>query len=141
MDPSNKVIKEQAELLSDSYPNDVSKDDLEEELHHFVNSFQALGALSKRNQALEIINLINEKNLNVCICLRIFLSIPVSVASRERSFSKLALIKDRLRSMMSRERPNSLMLLPIQHKLARTLDLVRKKPEKYVLVSVGNIGS
>ena len=126
-DPSIDVVKEQAKRLTDSYPNDVSKDDLEEELRHFLKFFQVLGASSKRNRALNLINHIYEKKLEclypqICICLRIFLLIPVSVASGERSFSKLALIKNRLRSTMSQERLNSLMLLSIEHELAGTLD-------------------
>ena len=126
-DPSAEKIQEQAKCLADCYPNDIIKRDLEEELRHFVKFFDILGTSSKRNRALGIINHIYEKKLEclypqICICLRIFLSIPVSVASGERSFSKLALIKNRLRSTMSQERLNSLMLLSIEHKLARTLD-------------------
>ena len=126
-DPSIDIVKEQAKRLADSYPNDVSKDDLEEELRHFLKFFQVLGASSKRNRVLNLINHIYEKKLEclypqICICLRIFLLIPVSVASGERSFSKLALIKNRLRSTMSQERLNSLMLLSIEHELAGTLD-------------------
>ncbi|CAB4018775.1 zinc finger MYM-type 1-like, partial [Paramuricea clavata] len=126
-DPNTEVIQEQAQCLAYSYPNDIVKDDLEEELRHFVKFFQLLGTSTKRNRALSILNHIYDKKLEclypqICICLRIFLSIPVSVASGERSFSKLALIKNRLRSTMSQERLSSLMLLSIEHKFARTLD-------------------
>ena len=104
-DPSADVVQEQAKRLADNYPNDIIKDELEEELRLFVKFFQVLGASSKRNRALDIINDIYEKKLEclypqIRICLRIFLSTPVSVASRERLFRKLALIKKRLRSTM-----------------------------------------
>lgn len=41
---------------------------------------------------------------NITIALRIFLTIPVTVASGESSFSKLKLIKNYLKSSMSQER-------------------------------------
>jgi len=38
--------------------------------------------------------------VNVCIAIRIFLTMPVTVASAERSFSKLKLVKNYLHSTM-----------------------------------------
>ena len=55
-DPSTDVVQEQAKRLADSYPSDVMKDELEEELRHFIKFFQVLGTSSKRNRALDIIN-------------------------------------------------------------------------------------
>ena len=52
----------------------------------------------------------------------LYLSKKLLVASGELSFSNLALIKNRLRSTMSQERLNSLMLLSTEHKLTRTLN-------------------
>ena len=45
---------------------------------------------------------------NVDIAYRILLTTPVTVASAERSFSKLKLLKNYLRSSMSQERLNGL---------------------------------
>jgi hypothetical protein len=45
------------------------------------------------------------------------MTIPISVASAERSFSKLQLIKNYLRSTMSQERLSGLATLSIEHKL------------------------
>ena len=59
---------------------------------------------------------------NIVIMLRIFLTVAVSVASCERSFSKLALIKNHLRSTMSAERLNSLAMLSIENKLTNEIN-------------------
>ena len=50
---------------------------------------------------------------NAWIPYRILLTIPVTVASGERSFSKLKFIKSYLRSTMSQERLNGLAMLSI----------------------------
>jgi hypothetical protein len=55
---------------------------------------------------------------NFCIALRIFLTMSVSIASCERSFSKLKLIKMYLRSTMSEARLNSLAILSIERERA-----------------------
>nr|CAI5822822.1 unnamed protein product [Callosobruchus analis] len=59
---------------------------------------------------------------NICLILQYFLTISVSVASCERSFSKLKLIKNYLRSTMSEERLASLSILSIERKTASVLD-------------------
>jgi len=59
---------------------------------------------------------------NFYIALRTLLTIPVTVASGERSFSKLNLIKTYLRSSMGQERLNNLAILSIEHEVARDLN-------------------
>ncbi|CAH2325017.1 zinc finger MYM-type 1-like [Pelobates cultripes] len=59
---------------------------------------------------------------NIYVALRVILTIPVTVASAERSFSKLKLIKTYLRSSMSQERLSALAILSIEHNLASKLD-------------------
>ena len=59
---------------------------------------------------------------NVWIAYRILLTIPVTVASAERSFSKLKLIKLYLRSTMSRERLNGLAILSIEKHMLEQID-------------------
>ena len=51
---------------------------------------------------------------NTYITFRIMLTILVSVASTERSFTKLKLIKSYLRSTMSYEKSNGLIILSIK---------------------------
>jgi hypothetical protein len=59
---------------------------------------------------------------NACIAYRILLTIHVTVASAERSFSKLKLIKSYLRSTMSQERLNGLAILSIEKKMLENLE-------------------
>ncbi|XP_057469600.1 uncharacterized protein LOC130758655 [Actinidia eriantha] len=59
---------------------------------------------------------------NAFIAYRVLLTIPVTVASGERSFPKLKLIKNYLRSTMSQERMNGLAMLSIEADTANNLD-------------------
>jgi hypothetical protein len=59
---------------------------------------------------------------NTAIAYRILLTVPVTVASDERSFSKLKLIKNYLRSTMSQDRFCGLAILSIENAIASTLD-------------------
>jgi len=59
---------------------------------------------------------------NVCISLRIFLTILATVASAERFFSKLKLVKNHLRSAMSQTRLVDLARLNIESSIARQVD-------------------
>ena len=59
---------------------------------------------------------------NIVILLRIFLTRAISVASCERSFSKLKLIKNYLRSAMSQTRLTDLAVLSIERGLADGLN-------------------
>ena len=118
------TIKAQAKCLVGQYPNDLVLDDLEDELRQYTKFHHSMGIV--KNRALSILNAIYEKKIEslypqICVCLRIFLAIPVSVEAEERSFSKLALI-NHLRSSMSQERLSSLMTLSIEHKLAKQMD-------------------
>lgn len=61
---------------------------------------------------------------NLSICLRILLTLLVSIASAERLFSKLKLIKTYLRSTMSQQRISGLALISIEHELLDQLDIL-----------------
>ena len=61
------------------------------------------------------------------VALRIWLTLPVTVASGERSFSKLKLIKTYLRSTMTQERLTNFAILSIEQDVAKTLDYSQLK--------------
>ncbi|XP_058744364.1 uncharacterized protein LOC131616968 [Vicia villosa] len=72
---------------------------------------------------------------NTIIAYRILLTIPVTVASAERSFSKLKLLKSYLRSTMLQERLNGLALIAIENDILETVqyeDLVDEFASKSV---------
>ena len=55
------------------------------------------------------------------IALRIFLTLPVTVASCERSFSKLKIIKNYLRSTLGQERLTNLGILSIEFETSNSI--------------------
>jgi len=82
---------------------------------------------SKEPSPLELLQLLHRLALedvypNIHIALRLFLTMPVTVASCERSFSKLKLIKNFLRSSMGQERLSGLAILSIEYDVASKLN-------------------
>jgi hypothetical protein len=76
---------------------------------------------------LNVLNFIKKFNMedlypNIWVSLRIILTMPVSVASGERSFSKLKLIKTYLRSSVPQERLSSLATLSTENAIAQNLN-------------------
>lgn len=59
---------------------------------------------------------------NVFVALRILLTLPISVASGERSFSKLKIIKNYLRSTICQDRLSGLATLAIENQILNTID-------------------
>ena len=52
-DQCTDVVQEQAKCLAENYPNDIIKDELEEELRHFVLSvFSRSGGIVKKKSCL-----------------------------------------------------------------------------------------
>ena len=78
----------------------------------------------ENDKPIDILNYIKRINYfqNAYIAYRIMLTIPVSVASTERSFSKLKIIKTYLRSTMSQQRLNGLALLSIEKKMLNEIN-------------------
>lgn len=76
------------------------------------------------NTPIEILSFIKRLDSfpNVCIAYRILLTMPVTVATAERSFSKLKLLKSYLRSTMLQDRLNGLAILSIESEILKLLD-------------------
>lgn len=81
-----------------------------------LNSINFLGIIEKCEEVKHILPLAN----NIC---RLALTAPVSVATNERTFSKLKLIKNHLRSTMSDDRLDSLMILSIERDVVDEVDI------------------
>ena len=76
------------------------------------------------NSQINVLNYIKrlESFPNACIAFRILLIIPIIVASAERSFSKLKLLKSYLRSTMLQERLSGLAILLIKKEMLAELE-------------------
>jgi len=106
-------------FLKSSDEKDISDCDLFDELmicRNFVNEsetpLQVLGTLKKFNGAFP----------NLSVAIRIMLTIPITSAGPERSFSKLKFIKNFLRSTMSQDRLSGLATLAIEKELAESVN-------------------
>ena len=92
-------------------------------LQHFV---RAAGS-EEIGGPLQLLQFIHKYSLqdslpNLVVLLRIFLTRAISVASCERSFSKLKLIKNYLRSSMSQTRLSDLAILSIEREATDEID-------------------
>ena len=110
------------------YENDVSLE-LIDEMKHLKAIYKANFGDNSDSSTLNPLDLLNKfRELkveclfqNVAVAIRIFCTIPVTVAEAERSFSKLKQIKNVQRSVMGQERLSGLALLAIESDLARSL--------------------
>ncbi len=60
---------------------------------------------------------------NLSIAIKILLTLPISVASGERSFFKLKIIKNYLRTITSQTRLTDLAILGIEYELSNSLEV------------------
>ena len=73
---------------------------------------------------LEILEFLKRYNYfpNTIVAYRVLLTIPVTVASAERSFSKLKLLKTYLRSTMKQERLNALAIIALESDMLEKIE-------------------
>lgn len=119
------VVRDLSLKLCTEYATDVSED-LVKELEHLKTIHPAnLGETSLL--PLQLLNRLHNLKMdalfpNIVIMLRIFCTLPVTVAEAERSFSTLSRVKNVFRSTMCQDRLTSLGTLAIEARLARQLD-------------------
>ncbi|KAM4592407.1 zinc finger MYM-type protein 1-like [Odontesthes bonariensis] len=105
--------------LSHSGQSDLDWRELAQEMLNFPQ-------LPKAMNTLELLMFLHEKKLeevfpNMWVALRIAATLPVTVGSAERSFSRLKLIKTYLRSTMSQDRLNGLALISINREVSNEI--------------------
>lgn len=110
-------------LKYDENGGDINGDDLYEEIKVFCNIFCEENSDWSPLKCLQKIQQTGNAFPNLSICLRILLTIPVTTAGSERSFSKLKIIKNYLRSTITQERLSNLTLLSVEHKICENLNL------------------
>ena len=122
---TNSELEKCVENVIKNYPRELN-DDLLVEICSFSREFHT--ELEKCLAVSDMIYLILSSRmasampqfLTLCI---LFVTMPVTVATAERSFSKLKLIKNYLRSKMSQDRLVGLSMISIEHDVAKSLDV------------------
>ncbi|KAL7594457.1 hypothetical protein Lser_V15G30358 [Lactuca serriola] len=94
-----------------------------EELYMELKLFETLETNEFRNP-IDVSKFLKEVDYfpNASIAYRILLTIPVTVASAERSFSKLKFVKCYLRSTMTQERLSGLEMISIENEILESID-------------------
>lgn len=120
------VLLNEATKLVNKYDKDISK--------MFISEILAVRStlknqVSQLNSTRNFAQLLMVKNHSltvsfpeVCTALLLFLTIPVTSVSAERSFSKLKIIKGYLRSTKTQDRLSDLALISIEQETAREVD-------------------
>jgi hypothetical protein len=108
--------------MAQTYPSDLQANEFANEMVHFVEFAKTRKCDTPSCMAM----LIHNEDLhstfpNVSIALRIYMSIMVSNYSGEQSFSKMALIKSKLRSTMTDSRLTALELLSLENDVFSTI--------------------
>jgi hypothetical protein len=125
LDAPEDFLADKCTNFSEVY-SDVSREELLEEL----KTLQLIHRVNFGDSPLSPLSLLNQiVTMNfetpfpyVTISLRFFLTLPVTVASAERSFSKLKLFKNYLRSNMGQQRLVDLAIMGIETDLTRQID-------------------
>lgn len=120
-------LKKSAADLALKYEQDLNSVELCLEIESFKHQAKSLLENLERADFLTLLNCYEEYGLainypNMGICLRLALTLPVTSASCERSFSKLKLIKNYLRSQMGQQRLSDLAILSIEYNIAKGLN-------------------
>uniref|UniRef100_A0A8C5Q7S8 HAT C-terminal dimerisation domain-containing protein n=1 Tax=Leptobrachium leishanense TaxID=445787 RepID=A0A8C5Q7S8_9ANUR len=124
---SDETVISEATRLQELYNDNISAD-FPGQLLSFRSTLQEEVRSCSTVKDLAHLLLVENRALSstvpyVCVALLLFLTLPVTVATAERSFSKLKLIKSYLRNTMSQQRLSGLALLSIANERARRLNI------------------
>ena len=121
------ALFEKAKRLSDYYARDLAPT-FPAQLLSFRSCFKS--EIANKTSILQLAKMlvvdydsVTSAFGEVCTAFMLFLTLPVTVATAERSFSKLKLIKTYLRSSMGQERLSGLAILSIENTRARELNI------------------
>lgn len=138
---SNSTLQEDAEKLVRFYPSDLGEE-FPDELEHFRSIMDKDMTPSEMLHYLKNFNL-SSAFANVETALRIYLTIPISNCTGERSFSLLKRLKSPLRSFLQQQTLSHLSVLCLNSNIIEKLNYdslidsfaekkVRKKPLKNI---------
>ena len=127
-------VRKTVRVYADKYKGDirtvgVDVTDYTTDLVNEIESFRWCYGdnLRDMSQVSEVLQLLNDCDLStyskLLSAVVLFITLPVTVATAERSFSKLKLIKTYLRSTISQDRLDSLAILSIESEEAWSLDI------------------
>lgn len=133
LNPSNlsNITKDDLSKACDKLVNKY-KNDLSSELEIEIIQFRSLFSdeIKKLTSIWELCEFIFNKNCllcsslpNFCTVLQLFITMPVTSASAERSFSRLKLIKTFLRNTIAESRLSNLAIIGIEAERAQTLNI------------------
>lgn len=108
----------------DLYKEDIETEGFEDELRHFLHFIKSHE--NNQHSPVEMYQIVQDGLSgifpNVETILKIILTLPVSNASAERSFSALKRVKNYLRTTLTEEHLNSLSILAIESTAFDKLD-------------------
>jgi hypothetical protein len=120
-------LKKSAVKFARKYKDVVSEVELSSEIESLKYFVASAAPNISGTEPIYLLNLIHQLDVcdtypNIEIALRIFLKLPVTIASCERSFSKQKLIKNYLRSAQNQEHTSNLGINSIEGELAQQLN-------------------
>ncbi len=130
LDPSqiSEENKDSFRSLCEIYKDDINTEEAVVEYDTFTDVYAEIRtSLASELQLREVLPFLIEKQMaaglpNLSILYKIYLTLPVTSATAERSFSRLKIIKSYLRSTMTSERLSGLALISIERDLAESID-------------------
>ena len=124
---SEDELRDRCNKLSEMHQKDASSDITVFEEGHHLKSIHVACFGKHPLSPIELLNKIYQNGRcglypNICILLRIFCTLTVTVASGERRFSKLNIIETENRATLTQERLNGLSMRVIENECARKIN-------------------